>query len=195
MMKTILVFLFTVCGFHVTAQENHLPYYEIPSYPETYSAGTVASRMVDGLGFRFYWATEGLRPQDLSFKPNAEARTSEETIEHIYDMSQIILNALTKTANTNGQTKKLSFDEMRKKTLENLRASSEKLRASSDTDMKEYQALFKEGDTTFELPFWNLLNGPLADCLWHVGQIVSFRRSSGNPFSEKVNVFTGVVTE
>ncbi|MBL4904447.1 MAG: hypothetical protein JKZ00_00090, partial [Flavobacteriaceae bacterium] len=55
-------------------------YYEIPPAPKEYTAGTVASRMVDGLGFRYYWATEGLTEKDLAFRPNSEARTTLETI-------------------------------------------------------------------------------------------------------------------
>ena len=34
-----------------------------------------------------------------------------------------------------------------------------------------------------EYPFWSLLNGPIADMIWHVGQVVTFRRSLGNPFN------------
>jgi uncharacterized damage-inducible protein DinB len=148
--------------------------------------------MVDGLGFRFYWATEGLRPADLQFKPGKDARTSRETIEHIYDMSFMIVNATTGTVNTDQRTD-LSFEELRKKTLENLKAASEKLRSSSDEDLKKYAAKFKQGDQTIEVPFWNLVNGPIEDCVWHVGQVVTFRRSSGNPLPENINLFTGTV--
>lgn len=51
------------------------------------------------------------------------------------------------------------------------------------------------GGKRSEFPFWNMLNGPIADALWHVGQVVSFRRSSGNPFNSKVSVFSGKVRE
>jgi hypothetical protein len=194
-MKLIGMFLLLIIGFQLAAQDKGLPYYEIPSYPENYSAGSVAARIVDGLGFRFYWATEGLRPEDLDFKPNPEARTTEETVGHIYGMSIIILNATIRKINATGRHKKLSFAEMRKRTLENLKAASDNLRASSTKDLKDYKAMFEQQDKIVELPFWNLLNGPIADCLWHVGQIVSFRRSSGNPFSERVDVFRGMVKD
>ena len=78
------IFLFAILfSMSMTSQEanNELPYYQIPDYPESYTAGTVAARMVDGLGFRYYWATEGLNEEDLAFKPNDEARASSETIE------------------------------------------------------------------------------------------------------------------
>ena len=177
---------------HLYGQQQSLPYREIPSYPEFFTAGAVASRMIDGLGFRFYWATEGLRDEDLAFKPNEDARTSLETIEHIYSMSKIILNSTQKKVNES-TNEKLSFPEMRNRTLENLKTASNLLRTSSDKDMESYKVIFKRGDTTTEYPFWNQVNGPIADCIWHVGQLVSFRRSSGNPFNEKVSVFNGTV--
>ncbi len=188
-MKSIIIVLSTILVSPLVAQDKSLPYFELPAYPETFTGGAVASRMVDGLGFRFYWATDGLRPADLSYRPNADARTSLETIEHIYGLSQMILSALKMTANSSGSNTKLTFAELRKAVLQNLKAASDKLRVSSDQDMKDFKISFNGQ----EYPFWNQLNGPIADCLWHVGQVVSFRRSSGNPFSNKVEVFTGAV--
>jgi hypothetical protein len=40
-------------------------------------------------------------------------------------------------------------------------------------------------------PIWNLLNGPIEDLVYHTGQIVSFRRTTGNPIPKGVNVFMG----
>jgi hypothetical protein len=40
-------------------------------------------------------------------------------------------------------------------------------------------------------PFWNAINGPLSDAIWHTGQIASNRRASGNPFNSKAQVFLG----
>ncbi len=79
---------------NTAVKSDSLPYYEIPPYPDSFTAENVVARMVDGLGFRFYWATEGLRPEDLAFKPSTEARTSEETIDHILGLSAIVLNAV-----------------------------------------------------------------------------------------------------
>jgi hypothetical protein len=64
--------LLALISFDAQSQTNmktELPYYEIPDYPESYTAGAVAARMLDGLGFRYYWATEGLRDEDLVFRP------------------------------------------------------------------------------------------------------------------------------
>ena len=169
--------------FTMNAQEK-LPYYEIPKAAKEFTPGTTASRMVDGLGFRYYWATEGLTEKDLSFKPNPEARTTAETIDHILGLSQVMLNATLKKAN-GGKQPKMTFDEKRKKTLENLQQASKILRESKD--ISQLNMIF--GKT--EYPFWNVINGPIADAIWHVGQVVSFRRSSGNPFPKGVSVLTG----
>lgn len=192
-MRASVILLFFMQIQFVSGQDKTLPYYEIPAYPENFSAGTVASRVIDGLGFRFYWATEGLREEDLAYKPSGESRTSEETIEHIYDMSLMIYNATRKVVNVPKEGPKPSFAEMRKGTLENLKAASDILRKCQDKDLNEFKVMFKRGDSITEFPFWNHLNGPIADCLWHVGQIVAFRRSSGNPFTDKVSVFSGTV--
>ncbi|ARV08097.1 hypothetical protein BTO04_15060 [Polaribacter sp. SA4-10] len=186
-MKNSLVFIFTLFTSIMTSQES-LPYYEISEVPKEFTPGTTASRMIDGLGFRYYWATEGLTEKDLSFKPNDEARTTEETIDHILGLSQVILNATLKKVNGDKQPK-MTFAEKRKKTLENLQQASKILKESKD--ISQYKMVF--GDT--ELPFWNVINGPIADAIWHVGQVVSFRRSSGNPFPKGVSVLKGTKTK
>ena len=47
-------------------------------------------------------------------------------------------------------------------------------------------------DNTF--PFWNQINGPISDAIWHSGQVVMNRRASGNPLRKGVNVFLGKTT-
>lgn len=186
-MKIVLFAIVLVPFFTMKAQEK-LPYHEIPEAPKEFTPGTTASRMLDGLGFRYYWATEGLLEKDLAFKPNEEARTTLETIDHILGLSQVILNATLKKENGEKQ-QKMTFAEKRKKTLENLQQASKILRDSKDTS--QYKMIF--GKT--ELPFWNVINGPIADAIWHVGQVVSFRRSSGNPFPKGVSVLRGIKSE
>lgn len=169
-----------------------LPYYEIPEYPETYSAGTVVGRMLDGLGHRYYWATEGLREEDLAFRPSPEARTSAETIDHIYGLSLTIVNAPQSLPNIRSKDKpEMTFAEKRKATLENIAAASKMVKAGKADDMENYKVIFQSDENRSEFPFWNMLNGPIADAVWHTGQIVSFRRSSGNPFPKGVSVFMG----
>ncbi len=166
--------------------QNHdsLPYYEIPEYQESYSANSVAARMIDGLGFRYYWATEGLRDEDLKYKVSESSRTSSESIEHIYGLSKFIRNSVL-INNKDTNTLELSFSEKRKRTLMNFKAVSDVLRNT--------ETAFKLENT--EVPFWNIINGPISDALWHCGQVVMLRRASGNPFNANVNVFKGKVND
>lgn len=182
---TILLFIISL---QMQAQEQNDHYYKIPEASKEYNAGTVVSRMIDGLGFRYYWATYKLREQDLSYKPSEEARTAEETIDHILGLSQVILNSALKVPNEKPQPK-MTYAEKRKKTLENIKRASAIFKKSKD--LSEYRIVFKRGDKTSEYPFWNQINGPISDALWHVGQVVSFRRASGNPFPKGVSVLRG----
>jgi hypothetical protein len=203
MMKLILLLTATLIVNLVCGQDNKikealdykLPYREIPAIAEKYTAGSVASRLVDGLGFRFYWATDGLRDEDLIFKPYKETRSTIEIIEHIYEMSVMIKNAASQTINTPDQSPRLPFNEMRKTTLENFWIASSVLRSSSDEALTLYTLKFKQEEKLIEYPFWNHINGPISDCLWHTGQIVLSRRLSGNPFSNKVNLLNGTITK
>jgi len=196
-MKYSLLPLVCICfaSFGLYAQEkNELPYYEIPDYPAEYTPGAVAARMIDGLGFRYYWATEGLRPEDLAFKPGEESRTTAETVDHIYGLSKTIINTALKKPNIRVEEPEMTFEEKRRKTLENIKTAADIFR-NTTSDLSEFTIVFQNPNGSSEYPFWNHLNGPIADAIWHCGQVVSFRRSSGNPFNSKVSVLRGKVRE
>lgn len=195
-MKALITSILSITiGTLTMAQEHNssLPYYQIPDYPQEYTATTVVARLVDGLGFRYYWATEGLRPEDLAYKPSENARTSEETIDHILGLSTVIINSVSRKANVRDSREQpvLSFKEKRAKTLDNLKRTSEILLRSTPEDLESFNLIFKRKDGSTEYPFWNQINGPISDALWHVGQLVALRRSSGNPFDSKVSVLQG----
>ena len=166
------------------AQEQELPYYELEEPTENYTAGSVAARMIDALGFRYYWASEGLRDVDLNYKASESGRTSAETIEHILGLSQFILNSISKDSKKTVD-KKMLFEDQRKETLFNLKKASDILRASKE---------LSEFDTP-RLPFWNMINGPISDAIWHCGQLVILRRASGNPFNSKVGLLSGRIRD
>lgn len=169
--------------------DDQLPYYEVPEYPETFTAGTMAARMVDALGFRYYWATEGLNEVDLHYKPTEDVRSTGETVDHILNLSYVIVNSTLKRPNEKNDISTWNASEKRKQTLLNLKTAADILKTSDD--ISQYKIIF--GDN--EIPFWNNVNGPIADAIWHCGQIASFRRSSGNPINPKVNHFMGTVKE
>lgn len=192
MKSRFIFFLVFIITSTIMAQKKDT-YYNIPEAPKEFKAATVVSRMVDGLGFRYYWASYGLTEKDLAFKPSSDARTSLETLKHIYDLSTVILNSVIKVPNTGEKAPKMTFTELRKATLLNIEKASAILRSSKD--ISEYNIVFKRGNNTSQLPFWNQINGPISDALWHVGQVVTFRRSSGNPLPKGVNVLTGTKNE
>lgn len=178
--KFIICIIICFSATLMAQDKDTLPYYEIPEAAESYTAGTAVSRMIDGLGFRYYWATDGLRPEDLAYKPSDSSRTSKETIEHLYGLSNFILGSVIKDFEpVEGQN--MTFDEKRKQTLLNFKTASDIVKSTDD--------LSKFDNDRF--PFWNLINGPIADALWHCGQVVMMRRASGNPFNSKVSVFRG----
>lgn len=191
-MKLIVFFasvLFTISLFAQTTVAQKLPYYEVPEYSETFTAGTMAARMVDALGFRYYWATDGLEEKDLVYQPNEDVRSTGDTVDHILDLSYVIVNSTLKQVNGKNDMSTMSFEEKRSQTLINLKTAADLLRSSDDISQ------FKIKFGSNEIPFWNQVNGPIADAIWHCGQIASFRRSSGNPISPKVNHFMGTVKE
>ena len=183
-MKKITLLLAFMTSIGMAQDKEILPYYEIPEHADNYTAGSVASRMLDGLGFRYYWATEGLRVEDLAYKPSESGRTSAETIDHLYGLSNFILNSIS-TEKSSDSTEVLTFIEKRKQTLLNIKKASEILRTIDDISQFDND----------RFPFWNIINGPISDALWHCGQVVMLRRASGNPFNSKVNVFSGKLRE
>ncbi len=141
--------IFLISVFVVTishSQEDQLPYYQVPDYSEEFTAGTMAARMVDALGFRFYWATDSLTEKDLVYKANEDGRSTEETLKHIYDLSKIIVNSTLKQPNTRA-TEDLSYAELRAKTLNNLKTAADILRTSDD--ISQYKIIFGEQEIPF----------------------------------------------
>ncbi|QDO93939.1 hypothetical protein FNB79_08055 [Formosa sediminum] len=192
-MKIILYLFVITFNMSIMAQNTStLPYYEIPEYPETYTPGTVISRMIDGLGFRFYWATETLTPNDLDFKLKPDGRPIRDIMLHLYSMSCIIRDAALKVPHIRETLKKpLSYTELRTLTLNNYKAASDIFKTAEN--LEGFNIIFKGEPEDRVVPFWNAINGPIEDSVWHCGQIATSRRASGNPINPKINHFTGTV--
>lgn len=189
-MKNNILFLTLILSIFVSAQEikTELPYYELPENAIKFTAGTVAAKQIDALGFRFYHATDKLTKKDLAYKPSDSVRTSMETIRHIFDLSLIVLNSTLQKPNNKEKTE-MSYSELRAQTLLNLKLAADILRASDD--ISQYKIIFG----TKEILYWNNINGPISDAIWHCGQLASFRRVTGNPINPKVNHFNGTIKE
>ncbi len=175
---------------------DSLPYHQIPETPDEYTPAAVACRMIDGLGYRYYWATQDLKAADLNYKPSDDSRTIRETLDHIYGLSKTTLNAALNQPNIRPSDQdQLDFMELRAKTLQTIKKAADALRMDPDQDLSRSNIIFQRGERKSEFPFWNLLNGPLADAIYHTGQIVAFRRAAGNPLPAGVNVFIGKTKE
>jgi len=177
----------------MSKEEMDIPYYEIPDAPKNYDAAGVTARMIDGLGFRFYWASKDLTERDLRYKASETSRTALETMEHVHGLSKTILNGISQKPNVRGgggSEEELDYKELRKRTLENLKAASDILRKEG-ANVEDMKVVFQRGEQTSEFPFWNLVNGPIEDAIWHAGQLVYNRRASENPLASGVSVFSG----
>lgn len=196
-MKTFYLFMLglVLVSPVLNSQEKAVktPYYfQIPEPPESYTAGAAIGRMVDGLGFRYYWATETLSEKDLNYKPTDSSRTTLETLDHIYTLSKIIVNATENKINDfTVQSEPLEFIQKREATLENIKRASINLKKAKPIDLEGFIIIFKNNQGLSKFPYWYNINGPIADALWHTGQVVLLRRASGNPFNSKISVLQG----
>jgi len=177
-------------GLSLDDIDKSIPYFQIPDAPNHYSGGAVLSRTIDGLGYRYYWATHQLRVEDLNYNPGNDGRSARETLDHLYGLSNGLMHVAQQTPNPRPLViPEVSFLELRTLTLQNFKVASDIFRTVED--VSSYPIVFQRGDKTSEFPVWHVMNGFLADALYHTGQIVSYRRSSGNPQHPGVSVFMG----
>lgn len=166
---------------------SQLPYDSIPDAPENLSAAGILSRMIDGLGFRYQLATEGLGEKELSFSPSASSWDMNALLQHLYGLS---LSANRTFGGSHESAKPFeSFDELRAETLRLYSELGLRLRTMNDDELTE--SSFHHKGLGRDLSFWFLINGHIADALTHVGQVVSWRRIAGNPQPGGVSVLLG----
>ena len=103
------IVLFLMISGSIYSQNTDLPYKLLPEPEKKYTAGTVAARTVDGLGFRYYWATEGLTEENLAYKANEDGRTIAETLDHIWSLTRITKNSAIKEATTFDENERLVY--------------------------------------------------------------------------------------
>ena len=165
-------------------RNQELPFEDISKTPTELTATNTLLRVVEGLAFRYRWATENLSEDDIKFRPHTTSMSIEEVNSHIFDL----VDSTFKVFGGKKQNKDSlnSFQQIRMKSLLVLENLSERLKKMSDEDLLEI-----EKKTSRKLPFWYWINGPIADAFTHVGQITSWRRIAGNPQLKGLNVFIG----
>ena len=190
MKKLILIIIFIplVSFTQTTSQGDDLPFSEIGDYPNEFSQSNIVSRMIEGLGYRYYWATKSLNENDLNYKPSDDSRTTFEVIKHIHELT-IMISSSFENKIVDFPSEQYDYKLLREKTLLNLKYIHDELKSSPD--FSKLSISFQRGDSTMSFPFWNQINGPISDALWHCGQVVMNRRASGNPLQKGVNVFIG----
>ncbi len=165
---------------------TELPYYKLPDPPEKMNAAGLLIRFVDTLGFRYRWATEGLREEDMEFQPCDSSMTFGDLMEHLYSLIAVTDTFITGKEHERGAS--MSLEERRKISLEILADLREKLYDLDDDYLEKRRWFVPWGGK--EYPIWFLINGPFSDALTHVGQVASWRRINGNPILG-ANVFFG----
>ena len=176
-----------------TAMAQELPFSSIPPAAEHYTAANSITRMIEGLGFRYYWATEGLREEDLNYQPTLESQSTLGTLRHIHGLSRTIAEVIQGKPSIRPAGKAPEdLQTLKQETLQFLKKAAVGLATKTDHDLKELHIVFDRRGEQSQFPIWNLINGPITDAIYHTGQVVSFRRTSGNRVSKEVNVFLGV---
>ena len=179
--------------YHLTIMSQTSEYFkDISEYPTEINNGNIISRMINGLGYRYYWATEKLRENDLRYRPSNDAYSTKETMVHIFTLSKTLYNTTLSKINERPDIDIPSdYENIRNETLQFLEKASKNFSNLNSEELNQMKIKFNRGGTIKSFPIWNLLNGPIADAIYHTGQIVSFRRTTGNPIDSSVNVFMG----
>lgn len=172
-------------------------FHTIPEMSEKMSASSVLARTIDGLGFRYYHATDDLTVTDLEYTSGNGGRMVIELLQHIYSLSVTINNSIHNVPNSRPEKSvdAMTYEQLRAQTLTQLKEARNKAIALTDQQLEESQIKFERAGEVSAYPMWNLFNGPLADAMWHTGQIVSHRRASGNPINSKISLFSGTVRD
>ena len=163
-----------------------LPYRVLPPPPTNLDGVSVLMRLVDGIGFRYRWATEGLRAEDLAFRPCAGAMSIGQVLSHVSLLLRWVHGSITQDVEHEPEGL-LDGDPadgeqlagLRRTTLDTVLALRGALAEIGDEGLAEITISGSRGRGS--LSFWHMINGPLADSLTHIGQLSSWRRMAGNP--------------
>ena len=187
------VFFILLGLYHLTIMSQTSEYFkDISEYPTEINNGNIISRMINGLGYRYYWATEKLNENDLIYRPSKDAYSTKETMVHIFTLSKTVYNTTLSKINERPDIDiPVDYESIRNETLQFLEKASKNFLNLNSKELDQMKIKFNRGGTIKSFPIWNLLNGPIADAIYHTGQIVSFRRTTGNPIDSSVNVFMG----
>ena len=134
-------------------------YASIPEPPAEYTAPTVLSRFIDGLGFRYHWATHGLSGEVLQYRPEPSCRSIAETLEHIHNIVDMVQHSLRRERYSLPEPAIPADLDVRTATLQKIAAVSDALRALEPAEVQHLSTQFRVGDDDLDFPFWYTING------------------------------------
>lgn len=145
--------------------------------PAELTTRTLLATMLQTAAFRYHWATDGLSATALTFRPSPGSMSLEELLHHMHRLAWWL--EATFAERSAEPEPKTPLDETRAATLTSLgRAASAVLETSPEALAA---TTIQRGQDAPGSPLWNVLHGPLADFLTHVGQVTSWRRIQGSP--------------
>lgn len=174
LIKLVLIFSLFMSSFSYS-QDNltKLPYNKRPKYPKKITAGIVMAKMVDELGYKYYWATDSLLNDELRYTFHS-GNLPRLLLKGVSQMSENIINSTSENKmKSELKLEEMSFEDLRKNTLFNLKEAS--------------SILIKNSDTSFFLN-WNLFMKSIAFSDTYCDQIILFRENIGNPIKLKNEV-------
>ena len=142
---------------------------EFPAEPDEVSASNVIARMIDGLGFRLYWAIYGLTEEDCEYTVCEGADSIYKILWHILGL----VNWVYMHVYDHQMKRPESIVDQGIETLKALESLRAEFLRMSDEELQQKQLQ--------DMPFWSFVNMPFADALHHVGQVAILRRAAGNP--------------
>jgi hypothetical protein len=144
-----------------------------PEAPDELSASNAIARMIDGLGYRLYWALYGLREEECQYVLCDGAHSIKDILWHILGL----VNWVHMHVYGEQMTRNPSIIDQGIDTLLALEKLRQTFLEMSDAELVNYKLE--------DMPFWSYINMPLADALHHVGQVSMLRRAAGNPVAKE----------
>ncbi|WP_166962366.1 hypothetical protein [Yeosuana marina] len=164
MLKKKGLFLFIFYLLQIQHSEAQLPYSKTVKYNKK-SEGKVIAKMLDDLGYKYYWVTDSLMNDELNSNFHT-GKLPRLLLKDVYVISENIINSI---SNKQKQSKlkkvNISFNEIRKNTLLNLKEASNILINNKEA------LLFLN---------WNDFLSSIAYAHAYCDQIILFRNAHGN---------------
>jgi hypothetical protein len=149
--------------------DETIPFISVDTYPQQITASSIIVRLLDGLGYRFRYATESLKEKDYNYNPGEGCNTIAFLIDHIWGLVNWVYLSVTGEKETKPQT----TTDQRVHILVLISELKTLFEGMEDSDLQKIKI--------YDFPFWHIINGPLSDALTHTGQINLLRRLAGNP--------------